>query len=133
MFWILNDLLGAFQAALKSLRFEMSDKEKRKRKEIEALKKAASDREKDLDTLTIVIQSNQDTIHVIHTNLRIYIWFFTIVFELTPLYHLLALGFARGTGREQWSAKEDRQREKDVEKEGADSSCCAAREQHFAL
>lgn len=80
MFWILNDLLGAFQAALKSLRFEMSDKEKRKRKEIEALKKAASDREKDLDTLTIVIQSNQDTIHVIHTNLLVTIYDFSQLF-----------------------------------------------------
>lgn len=42
----------------------MTEKEKRMEKEIETLKKAARDRERDLDTLNMVLQCNQDIINV---------------------------------------------------------------------
>lgn len=42
----------------------MSDKEKSLEKEIETLKKAGRDRERDLDTLNTVLQCNQDVINV---------------------------------------------------------------------
>lgn len=65
-----NEILSDTKAALKFLRLEMSDREKMERKEIEVLKKAASDRELDLDTLTSVIQCNQDTINDLHVILE---------------------------------------------------------------
>lgn len=43
----------------------MTEKEKSVEEEIEALKKAARDREKDLSTLNTVLQGNQDIINVI--------------------------------------------------------------------
>lgn len=47
----------------------MSEKEKSMEEGIEALKKAARDREKDLNTLNTVLQCNQDIINVItHTH-----------------------------------------------------------------
>lgn len=42
----------------------MREKEKSMEKEIETLKKAARDRERDLDTLNMVLQCNQDIINV---------------------------------------------------------------------
>lgn len=46
----------------------MTEKEKSMEREIEALRKAARDREKDLNTLNTVLQCNQDIINVMtHT------------------------------------------------------------------
>lgn len=42
----------------------MTEKEKSMEKEIEALRKAGRDRERDLDTLNTVLQCNQDIINV---------------------------------------------------------------------
>lgn len=42
----------------------MSEKEKGMEKEIEALRKAGRERDRDLDTLNIVLQCNQDVINV---------------------------------------------------------------------
>lgn len=52
------------QAALEALRSEMTEKEKSMENEIEALRKAGRDRERDLDTLNAVLQCNQDVISV---------------------------------------------------------------------
>lgn len=52
------------QAALEALRSEITEKEKSTEKEIEALRKAGRDRERDLDTLNTVLQCNQDIISV---------------------------------------------------------------------
>lgn len=54
----------ALQAALKTLKSEMTEKEKGMENEIEALRKAGRDRERDLDTLNSVLQCNQDIINV---------------------------------------------------------------------
>lgn len=42
----------------------MTEKEKSMENEIEALRKAGRDRERDLDTLNTVLQCNQDVINV---------------------------------------------------------------------
>lgn len=42
----------------------MTEKQKNLEKEIEALRKAGQDRERDLDTLNTVLQCNQDIINV---------------------------------------------------------------------
>lgn len=52
------------QSALESLRSEMAEKGKRMEEEIEALRKAGRDRERDLNTLNTVLQCNQDIIGV---------------------------------------------------------------------
>ncbi|XP_040901148.1 golgin subfamily A member 5 [Toxotes jaculatrix] len=59
----LKEILSDNKAALKTLRSEMTDKEKGMEKEIEALRKAGRDRERDLDTLNTVLQCNQDIIN----------------------------------------------------------------------
>lgn len=46
----------------------MTEKEKSMEKEIEALRKAGRDRERDLNTLNTVLQCNQDIINV-HTHI----------------------------------------------------------------
>lgn len=51
------------RAALESLRSEMMQSKKRMEEEIEALRKAGRDRERDLDTLNTVLQCNQDVIN----------------------------------------------------------------------
>ncbi|XP_068425876.1 ELKS/Rab6-interacting/CAST family member 1 [Clinocottus analis] len=51
------------KAALQTLRSEATEKEKSMEKEIEALRKAARDREGDLDTLNTVLQCNQDILN----------------------------------------------------------------------
>ncbi|XP_071240476.1 myosin-13-like isoform X2 [Salvelinus alpinus] len=57
------------QLALGALRSEMSEKEKRMESELEALKKAGRDREKDLSTLNTVLQCNQDIINELRVEL----------------------------------------------------------------
>lgn len=62
-----DELIVSFfdlQAALEALRSEMTEKEKSMENEIEALRKAGRDRERDLDTLNAVLQCNQDVISV---------------------------------------------------------------------
>ncbi|TNN39350.1 hypothetical protein EYF80_050476 [Liparis tanakae] len=51
------------QAALQTLRSEVTEKEKSMEEEVEALRKAGRDREGDLDTLNAVLQCNQDVLH----------------------------------------------------------------------
>uniref|UniRef100_A0A3Q3IZ49 Short myomegalin-like EB1 binding protein N-terminal domain-containing protein n=1 Tax=Monopterus albus TaxID=43700 RepID=A0A3Q3IZ49_MONAL len=58
------------QAALATLRSEMTEREKDMEKEIEALRKAGRDREKDLDALNTVLQCNQDVINDLQSALR---------------------------------------------------------------
>lgn len=67
----------ARQAALETLRSEMSDKEKSLKKEIETLKKAGRDRERDLDTLNTVLQCNQDVINV-RTHTHTHVSYYTV-------------------------------------------------------
>uniref|UniRef100_A0A4W5L1W6 Short myomegalin-like EB1 binding protein N-terminal domain-containing protein n=1 Tax=Hucho hucho TaxID=62062 RepID=A0A4W5L1W6_9TELE len=57
------------QLALEALLSEVSEKEKRMESELEALKKAGRDREKDLSTLNTVLQCNQDIINELRVEL----------------------------------------------------------------
>uniref|UniRef100_A0A674CHS0 Uncharacterized LOC115177606 n=1 Tax=Salmo trutta TaxID=8032 RepID=A0A674CHS0_SALTR len=57
------------QLALEALLSEVSEKEKRTESELEALKKAGRDREKDLSTLNAVLQCNQDIINELRVEL----------------------------------------------------------------
>ncbi|KAG7216554.1 hypothetical protein INR49_002041, partial [Caranx melampygus] len=59
----LKEILSDNKAALKTLRSEMTEKEKGLENEIEALRKAGRDRERDLNTLSAVLQCNQDIIN----------------------------------------------------------------------
>ncbi|XP_039974392.1 uncharacterized protein si:ch73-95l15.5 isoform X2 [Xiphias gladius] len=59
----LREILSDNKAALKTLRSEMTEKETGMENEIEALRKAGRDRERDLDTLNVVLQCNQDIIN----------------------------------------------------------------------
>ncbi|XP_068615553.1 myomegalin [Brachionichthys hirsutus] len=59
----LKEMLSDNKAALESLRFEMTEKEKGMEKEMDALRKAGRDRERDLGTLNAVLQCNQDVIN----------------------------------------------------------------------
>ncbi|KAM9353540.1 uncharacterized protein ABDE67_005924 [Symphorus nematophorus] len=59
----LKETLSDNKAALQTLRSEVTEKEKGLEKEIEALRKAGRDRERDLDTLNTVLQCNQDIIN----------------------------------------------------------------------
>ncbi|XP_037641080.1 uncharacterized protein si:ch73-95l15.5 [Sebastes umbrosus] len=59
----LKETLSANKTALQTLRSEVTEKEKSMEKEIEALRKAGRDRERDLDTLNTVLQCNQDIIN----------------------------------------------------------------------
>ncbi len=52
------------KAALETLRSETAERVKDMEKEIEALRKAGRDRERDLDMLNTVLQCNQDVINV---------------------------------------------------------------------
>ncbi|XP_058503594.1 uncharacterized protein si:ch73-95l15.5 [Solea solea] len=58
----LREILSDNKAALHTLRTEITEKENSMKKEIEALRKAGRDRERDLDILTTVLQCNQDVI-----------------------------------------------------------------------
>lgn len=58
----LREIISDNKAALEALRSEITEKEKSTEKEIEALRKAGRDRERDLDTLNTVLQCNQDII-----------------------------------------------------------------------
>ncbi|XP_056235677.1 uncharacterized protein si:ch73-95l15.5 isoform X1 [Seriola aureovittata] len=59
----LKEILSDNKAALKTFRSEMTEQEKSMENEIEALRKAGRDRERDLDTLNSVLQCNQDIIN----------------------------------------------------------------------
>uniref|UniRef100_UPI003AAD9CAB uncharacterized protein n=1 Tax=Centroberyx gerrardi TaxID=166262 RepID=UPI003AAD9CAB len=59
----LKETLLDNKTALESLRSEMAEKEKGMEREIEALRKAGRDRERDLNTLNTVLQCNQDVIN----------------------------------------------------------------------
>jgi len=59
-----HESVSNVQAALETLRAEMTAKEKCMEKEMEALRKAGREREKDLDMLNMVLQCNQDIINV---------------------------------------------------------------------
>ncbi|XP_070767888.1 putative leucine-rich repeat-containing protein DDB_G0290503 [Enoplosus armatus] len=59
----LKETLSNNKAALHTLRSEMIEKEEGMEKELEALRKAGRDRERDLDTLNTVLQCNQDVIN----------------------------------------------------------------------
>lgn len=58
------------QNALDTLRSETANEVKGLKKEIEVLKKAGRDRERDLDTLSALLQCNQDVINVRNTPVR---------------------------------------------------------------
>uniref|UniRef100_A0A3Q3A7Z1 Si:ch73-95l15.5 n=1 Tax=Kryptolebias marmoratus TaxID=37003 RepID=A0A3Q3A7Z1_KRYMA len=57
-----NKLTENLQAALETLRSEMTENEKNLEKEMDALRTAGRDRDRDLDTLAAVLQCNQDVI-----------------------------------------------------------------------
>ncbi|XP_049439892.1 putative leucine-rich repeat-containing protein DDB_G0290503 isoform X2 [Epinephelus fuscoguttatus] len=59
----LKETLSVNKAALQTLSSEVTEKEKSMEKEIEALRKAGRDRERDLNTLNTVLQCNQDIIN----------------------------------------------------------------------
>lgn len=59
----LKEILSDNKAALETLKSEWTEKENGMEKEIEALRKAGRDRERDLDTLNTVLQCNQDIIN----------------------------------------------------------------------
>ncbi|XP_028280864.1 uncharacterized protein LOC114448232 isoform X1 [Parambassis ranga] len=59
----LKEVLSDNKAALETLRSELMEKEKDTEREVEALRKAGRDRERDLDTLNAVLQCNQDVIN----------------------------------------------------------------------
>ncbi|XP_047455331.1 uncharacterized protein si:ch73-95l15.5 [Mugil cephalus] len=65
----LKEILSDNKAALQTLRAEMREKEEVMEKEMEALRKAGRDREKDLDTLNTVLQCNQDIINEMRVTL----------------------------------------------------------------
>ncbi|XP_049902858.1 uncharacterized protein si:ch73-95l15.5 [Epinephelus moara] len=59
----LKETLSVNKAALQTLSSEVTEKEKSMENEIEALRKAGRDRERDLNTLNTVLQCNQDIIN----------------------------------------------------------------------
>ncbi|XP_008279315.1 golgin IMH1 isoform X2 [Stegastes partitus] len=59
----LKELLSENKVALETLKSEWTEKEKGTEKEMEALRKAGRDRERDLNTLNTVLQCNQDIIN----------------------------------------------------------------------
>ncbi|XP_037532663.1 cingulin [Nematolebias whitei] len=59
----LKEILSDNKAALETLRSETTEKQKNLEEEVDALRKAGRDREKDLDTLSAVLQCNQDLIN----------------------------------------------------------------------
>ncbi|XP_035528216.1 uncharacterized protein si:ch73-95l15.5 isoform X2 [Morone saxatilis] len=59
----LKQTLSDNKAALETLRSDVTEREKGLEKEIEALRKAGRDRERDLDTLNTVLRCNQDIIN----------------------------------------------------------------------
>ncbi|MED6264057.1 hypothetical protein CHARACLAT_010698 [Characodon lateralis] len=65
----LKEILSENKAALDTLRSELTEQEKSLEKEIEALRKAGRDRERDLDTLSTVLQCNQDIINELRVTL----------------------------------------------------------------
>ncbi|XP_045574359.1 uncharacterized protein isoform X2 [Salmo salar] len=65
----LKQTLSDNKLALEALLSEVSEKEKRMESELEALKKAGRDREKDLSTLNAVLQCNQDIINELRVEL----------------------------------------------------------------
>ncbi|XP_047217918.1 intracellular protein transport protein USO1 isoform X1 [Girardinichthys multiradiatus] len=65
----LKEILSENKAALDTLRSELTEQEKNLEKEIEALRKAGRDRERDLDTLSTVLQCNQDIINELRVTL----------------------------------------------------------------
>ncbi|XP_061632261.1 uncharacterized protein si:ch73-95l15.5 isoform X2 [Phyllopteryx taeniolatus] len=58
----LKEIVSDNKGALESLVHELVEKERRLEEEVASLRKAAGDREKDLDTLNMVLQCNQDII-----------------------------------------------------------------------
>ncbi|KAM9852005.1 uncharacterized protein ACBR49_005107 isoform 1-T2 [Aulostomus maculatus] len=66
----LKETISENKTALERLMSEMVKKEKNMEKEIEALKKGGRDRERDLDTLNIVLQCNQDVINDLRVSLK---------------------------------------------------------------
>ncbi|XP_073341636.1 uncharacterized protein [Pagrus major] len=65
----LKEILSENKVALETMRSEMAEKEKSMEKEIEALRKAGRDRERDLDTLNTVLQCNKDIINDLRVSL----------------------------------------------------------------
>nr|XP_019949084.1 PREDICTED: uncharacterized protein LOC109633555 [Paralichthys olivaceus] len=65
----LKEILSENKAALKTLRSETTEKEKSMQEEIDSLRKAGRDRERDLDTLNTVLQCNQDIINDLKVSL----------------------------------------------------------------
>ncbi|XP_024002800.1 putative leucine-rich repeat-containing protein DDB_G0290503 isoform X2 [Salvelinus sp. IW2-2015] len=65
----LKQTLSDNKLALEALLSEVSEREKRMESELEALKKAGRDREKDLSTLNTVLQCNQDIINELRVEL----------------------------------------------------------------
>lgn len=57
------------RAALDKLEREVLEEKQRLEEELEAVRKASADREKDLDTLQTVLQANQDLIHELRVSL----------------------------------------------------------------
>ncbi|KAM6910491.1 uncharacterized protein FYW49_012432 [Xenentodon cancila] len=57
------------KVTVETLRSEMAEREKNLKKEVEALRKSGRDRERDLDTLNMVLQCNQDIINDLRVNL----------------------------------------------------------------
>ncbi|XP_061918710.1 uncharacterized protein si:ch73-95l15.5 [Entelurus aequoreus] len=59
----LKEILSEEKAAMKSLVSELAEQEKHLEEDVSSLRKAAGDRERDLDTLNMVLQGNQDIIN----------------------------------------------------------------------
>lgn len=65
----LKETTSQNKAALDKLEREVFEEKQRLEEELEALRKASADRERDLDTLQIVLQANQDLIHELRVSL----------------------------------------------------------------
>lgn len=65
----LKEATSQNRAALDKLEQEVLEEKQRLEEELEAVRKASADREKDLDTLQTVLQANQDLIHELRVSL----------------------------------------------------------------
>lgn len=66
----LKETAAQNRAALDKLEREVFEEKQRLEEELESLRKASADREKDLDTLQTVLQANQDLIHELRVSLE---------------------------------------------------------------
>ncbi|XP_061573363.1 uncharacterized protein si:ch73-95l15.5 [Cololabis saira] len=65
----LKEILSDSKVAVETLRSEITEREKNLQEEVEALRKVGRDRDRDLDTLNVVLQCNQDIINDLRVTL----------------------------------------------------------------